>query len=239
MEGHLTGFSLQAFLQVVEAEGKTCALRVTSGDRVGQLYFAQGRLVGAQAGSLAGLPAVHEVLRWPAPAIDVDETPASGLGQMDRPVAAVLLAQAVATDEQQLESSPGAGSENGVPLQSALDRLRDDVPEFVSTDVVSYESGLSIGGRSIDPDFDGSVAAASYAEVVKSNRVALELLGLGADSAEDVLITTDRVYILLRLLGESEYYHFMAITRRGNLGLARALMKKHAPTILRAVGGLT
>jgi hypothetical protein len=237
MEGHLTGFSLQAFLQVVEAEGKTCALRVTSGERVGQLYFAQGRLVGAQAGTLAGLAAVHEVLRWPAPAIDVDETPASGLGQVDRPVAAVLLAQAVATDEQRLVPA-GADGDGGVPLQAALDRLRDDVPEFVSTDVVSYESGLSIGGRSIDPDFDGSVAAASYAEVVKSNRLALELLGLGADSAEDVLITTGRVYILLRLLGESEYYHFMAITRRGNLGLARALMKKHAPTILRAVGGL-
>jgi predicted regulator of Ras-like GTPase activity (Roadblock/LC7/MglB family) len=237
MEGHLTGFSLQAFLQVVEAEGKTCALRVTSGDHVGQLYFAQGRLVGAQAGRLAGLPAVHEVLRWPAPAIDVDETPASGLAQMDRPVAAVLLAQAVAADEQQLEPARRADGE-GVPLQASLDRLRDDVPEFVSTDVVSYESGLSIGGRSIDPDFDGSVAAASYAEVVKSNRVALDLLGLGSDSAEDVLITTERIYILLRLLGDSEYYHFMAITRRGNLGLARALMKKHAPTILRAVGGL-
>jgi predicted regulator of Ras-like GTPase activity (Roadblock/LC7/MglB family) len=236
MEGHLTGFSLQAFLQVVEAEGKTCALRVTSGERSGQLYFAQGRLVGAQAGNLAGLQAVHEVLRWPSPAIDVDETPGTGLGQVDRPVAAVLLAQAVATDEQGLD--PAAQDGRGVPLQAALDRLRDDVPEFVSTDVVSYESGLSIGGRSIDPDFDGSVAAASYAEVVKSNRVALELLGLGADSAEDVLITTDRVYILLRLLGDSEYYHFMAITRRGNLGLARALMKKHAPTILRAVGGL-
>jgi hypothetical protein len=103
MESHLTGFSLQAFLQVVEAEGKTCALRVTSGENVGRLYFAQGRLVGAQAGTLAGLPAVHEVLRWPAPVIDIDETPASGLGQIDRPVAAVLLAQAVADDEQHLQ----------------------------------------------------------------------------------------------------------------------------------------
>jgi predicted regulator of Ras-like GTPase activity (Roadblock/LC7/MglB family) len=238
MESHLTGFSLQAFLQVVESEGKTCALRVTSGESVGRLYFAQGRLVGAQAGTLAGLPAVHEVLRWPAPVIDIDETPASGLGEIDRPMAAVLLAQAVADDEQHLR--PLILEDRGAnPLQAALDRLRDDVPEFVSTDVVSYESGLSIGGRSIDPDFDGSVAAASYSEVVKSNRLALDLLGLGSDSAEDVLITTERVYILLRLLGASEYYHFMAITRRGNLGLARALMKKYAPAILRAVGGLS
>lgn len=236
MEGHLTGFSLQAFLQVVEAEGKTCAVRVSSGERVGHLYFAQGRLVGAQAGSASGLPAVHEVLRWPSPAIDVDEAPANGLGPLDRPMAAMLLAQAVENDERQVQ--PLLVEDEEIPLQSALDRLRDDVPEFVSTDVVSFESGLSIGGRSIDPDFDGSVAAASYAEVVKSNRVALDLLGLGADSAEDVLITTAKVYILLRLLGDSEYYHFMAITRRGNLGLARALMKKHAPAILRAVGGL-
>lgn len=122
-------------------------------------------------------------------------------------------------------------------MQEILDRFQAEVPEFVSTDLVNIDSGLSIGGGTADPDFDASIASASFAEVVKSNRRALDLLGLGADSSEDILITTDKVYILIRLLGR-EYCHLLAISRQGNLGLGRVLMKKYAPELLAAVGDL-
>ncbi|MEM7049790.1 MAG: DUF4388 domain-containing protein [Acidobacteriota bacterium] len=122
-------------------------------------------------------------------------------------------------------------------LQSVLDRFRDEVPEFVATDLVNIDSGLSIGGATLDADFDSSVASACYAEVVKSNRRALDLLGLGSDSTEDILISTEKVFLLLRLLG-SEYYHVVAITRKGNLGFARAIMKKFEPALLQAVNQL-
>ncbi len=120
-------------------------------------------------------------------------------------------------------------------VQAILDRFQAEVPEFVSTDLVSVDSGLSIGGGTADPDFDASIASACFAEVVKSNRRALDLLGLGADSSEDILITTEKVYILIRLLG-NEYCHLLAISRQGNLGLGRVLMKKYEPELLAAVG---
>lgn len=119
-------------------------------------------------------------------------------------------------------------------LQQELDRFRDEVPDFVSTDMVNIDSGLSIGGATIDPDFDPSVASACYAEVVKMNRSALDLLGLGANSTEDILVTTTKVNILVRMLG-SEYCHVLAITRKGNLGLARAIMKKYEQVLLKGV----
>ena len=119
-------------------------------------------------------------------------------------------------------------------LQQELDKFRDEVPEFVSTDMVNIESGLSIGGATIDPDFDASVASACYAEVVKLNRRALELLGLGANSTEDLLVTTKKVNILVRMLG-GEYCHVLAISRKANLGLARAIMKKYEQVLLEAV----
>lgn len=122
-------------------------------------------------------------------------------------------------------------------LHKVLETFREEVPEFVSTDIVNIESGLSIGGGSINPDFDASVASASYAEVVKSNHRALDLIGLGGDSTEDILVTTDQIYVLLRMLG-SEYYHVLAVGRKGNLGLARAIMKKYEARLLSAVGEL-
>lgn len=121
-------------------------------------------------------------------------------------------------------------------LPQLLDRFQNEVPGFVSTDVVEIESGMSIGGESIDPDFDSDMASASYAEVVKSNRRALDLLGMDPTTTEDILITTDDVYLLLRELG-NEYYHGLAVARSSNLGMARMLMKKYDPMILEAIRG--
>lgn len=120
-------------------------------------------------------------------------------------------------------------------LHEAIDRFRAEVNAFVSTDIVDIQSGMSIGGGSIDPNFDATVASASYAEVVKSNARALKLLGIDPVSTEDILITTKHAYLMIRLLG-TQYYHGLAISRDGgNLGLARIIMKKYAPVFLDAI----
>lgn len=119
-------------------------------------------------------------------------------------------------------------------LQDVISRFREEIQSFVSTDIVSISSGMSIGGGSIDPHFDATVASASYAEVVKSNARALSLLGMDPDSTEDILITTSDAYILLRLLGK-DYYHGLAIGKDGNLGLARVIMRKYERPFLEEI----
>ncbi|MEN0067387.1 MAG: hypothetical protein AAGA48_34975 [Myxococcota bacterium] len=123
-------------------------------------------------------------------------------------------------------------------IESIIDDFRGEIPGFVSTDIVHIESGMSIGGGSVDPNFDASVASASYAEVVKTNKRALELLGLDPHSTEDILITTDQVYLLIRMLG-TDYYHGLAIARSGNLGLCRAIIKKYATRFLDEIANLS
>jgi predicted regulator of Ras-like GTPase activity (Roadblock/LC7/MglB family) len=117
--------------------------------------------------------------------------------------------------------------------------MKDEVPHFVSTDVVNIESGLSIGGgRSESSLLDAAAASASYAEIVNANRRTLQLLGLDVDSTEDILITTEVLYVLIRMLGP-EYYHGLALSRKGNLGLARAVMKKYESALRQFVGALS
>jgi predicted regulator of Ras-like GTPase activity (Roadblock/LC7/MglB family) len=100
--------------------------------------------------------------------------------------------------------------------------------------VAKFESGLSVAGGSIDPNFDSSLASACYSEVVKSNAQALDLLGLGANSSEDILVSTRDAYLLLRMVGR-EHYHGLAITKHGALGYARSVMKKYEPQFLDAI----
>jgi predicted regulator of Ras-like GTPase activity (Roadblock/LC7/MglB family) len=239
--GFLHGFSLPTFLQLLELERKTCGLRVRANGNEGRLAFHQGRLVDAQSGALRGREAAYEIVAWPEAEIRIEVAEVDGEGPLVESIAHILLDGCRLRDEDRRPAAAAgmellAEGEMNV-LQETLDKFKDDVPEFVSTDIVNFDSGLSIGGRSLDPDFDASVAAASYAEVVKSNRRALELLGLGAESGEDILITTSRVYLLIRLMG-AEYYHFLAITRKGNLGLARAIMKKYETALLRSISDL-
>lgn len=122
-------------------------------------------------------------------------------------------------------------------LNKVLDQFKQEIPEFVSTDIVEIDSGLSIGGGSIFPDFDSDVASASYADVVKANEKALKALG-GNDSVgetEDILITTSKTYILIVIFPNKKYYHGLAITRKGNLAYARIVMKKYQSLFIEAL----
>jgi predicted regulator of Ras-like GTPase activity (Roadblock/LC7/MglB family) len=116
-------------------------------------------------------------------------------------------------------------------VEELLKLFQAEVPEFVSTDVVNIEEGMSVGGGSIDPNFDSSVASAYYANVTKAMIKAIEAIDPGLE-AEDLLITTEGIYILIRLLGDKGYYHGLAITKKGNLGIARVVMKKYKQKII-------
>jgi predicted regulator of Ras-like GTPase activity (Roadblock/LC7/MglB family) len=250
-QGHFRGISLLTVLQVVQLDRTTCTLVVENGGQRGRLHFVDGELVDAETGVLAGTAAAYEIVGWREGDVAIDRATNASRRRIGRPLTAILLDVSKMIDEGRLAPGNGAAAALGSAaggehpsnggnmnrLQQLLDEFRDEVPEFVSTDVVNVESGLSIGGGSVDPNFDASVAAACSAEVVKSNRRSLELLGLGADSTEDILISTRKVYLLIRMLG-AEYYHVLAVSRKGNLGLARAIMKKHEPRLLSAVGEL-
>lgn len=127
--------------------------------------------------------------------------------------------------------SDGDGANASSSLTAALSDFRAEMEHFIATDIVNITSGMSIGGSAVDPNFDASLASAAYSEVIKANRRALDLLELGADSCEDILITTTNAFMLIRLLGR-DHYHGLAIGRKATLGLARAIMKKYEKRLL-------
>jgi predicted regulator of Ras-like GTPase activity (Roadblock/LC7/MglB family) len=236
--GLLRGISLTTVLQVVQLDRVTCTVTVDGDGRSGKLHFHDGELIDAETAELSGTEAAYEIVQWRDANVELAALEATRPRAIEQPLTAILLDVSRMIDEGRGGAGLDGQKEGSMNrLQKLLDDFRDEVPEFVSTDVVNTESGLSIGGGSVDPSFDASVAAACSAEVVKSNRRALELLGLGADSTEDILISTRKVYLLIRMLGK-EYYHVLAVSRKGNLGLARAIMKKHEPRLLAAVGEL-
>ncbi len=69
--GHLSGIGLPTLLQMIEADRKTCSLRVGSGGQVGLLHFRKGELVDAEAGPLTGDAAALVVACWEHAEIEI------------------------------------------------------------------------------------------------------------------------------------------------------------------------
>jgi hypothetical protein len=89
--------------------------------------------------------------------------------------------------------------------------------------LVDYESGMMLGAAGGGRTLNLEIAAAGNTEVVRAKARTLEALGV-REGIEDILITLDRQYHLLRLLarGGSQLFLYLALDRtRANLALAR------------------
>jgi predicted regulator of Ras-like GTPase activity (Roadblock/LC7/MglB family) len=58
---------------------------------------------------------------------------------------------------------------------------------------------------------------------------------LAMGKVEDNLITTDKVYILSRFLGDNSYFWVLSVTRDATLGTIRMLMNEFAPLLWEAI----
>ncbi|MDT3442461.1 MULTISPECIES: hypothetical protein [unclassified Pseudofrankia] len=89
--------------------------------------------------------------------------------------------------------------------------------------LVDYESGMMLGSAGGGRALNLEIAAAGNTDVVRAKARTLEALGI-REGIEDILITVDRQYHVIRLLtrGGSRLFLYLALDRaRANLALAR------------------
>ncbi|NVJ61618.1 MAG: roadblock/LC7 domain-containing protein [Gammaproteobacteria bacterium] len=101
-----------------------------------------------------------------------------------------------------------------------------DLDGFVGGCLVDSDTGLILGKEGED-NFDLNTAAAGNTEVVKAKRKTMKALGIPG-GIEDILITLDSQYHLIRLLkSNSAIFLYVVIDKaKGSLGMARAIAKK-------------
>ncbi|WP_328470956.1 hypothetical protein OHA21_05975 [Actinoplanes sp. NBC_00393] len=96
--------------------------------------------------------------------------------------------------------------------------------------LVDYTSGLTLGVLGGGPTMDMNIAAAGNTDVIRAKVRTLGMLGL-QDGIEDILITLDTQYHLIRLLQEKQhgdaFFLYLSLHKdRANLGLARHQLRK-------------
>ncbi|MCW2936844.1 MAG: hypothetical protein JWM19_7806 [Actinomycetia bacterium] len=96
--------------------------------------------------------------------------------------------------------------------------------------LVDWESGMSLGASGGSKNLDLDVAAAGNSEVIRAKMRTMEALRLD-DAIEDILITLQKQYHLIRLLkgsrnGQGLFLYLVLDREKANLALARHNLKR-------------
>lgn len=94
--------------------------------------------------------------------------------------------------------------------------------------LVDYESGMCLGTAGGGRDLDLEIAAAGNAEVVRHEMRMMATLDMD-DAIEDILVTLNRQYHLIRVLTRDGAYMFLYLAlerERANLALARHALRR-------------
>jgi len=99
----------------------------------------------------------------------------------------------------------------------------------IAVALVDYTSGMALGMLGSSKELDLTIATAGNTDVVRAKLRTLELLKL-KDGIEDILITLDSQYHLIRLLtgrNSQGLFIYLALARnRANLAMARHQVRR-------------
>ena len=115
-------------------------------------------------------------------------------------------------------------------IQDTFDRVAQDVPGFVAASLVDLESGMTLGARSLRPDFDLTAASAYNSEMVKQKLKIMKALKLET-TLEDMLLTLGDQIHLIKLVSPTSFVYLVADRSQANLAIVRNGVNKHTPAL--------
>ncbi|MEU6372668.1 hypothetical protein [Streptomyces sp. NPDC046909] len=114
-------------------------------------------------------------------------------------------------------------------VEVSLKEMMAGVEGSLGAAVVDYTSGMALGTLGGGKDLDLTVAAAGNTDVIRAKVRTMEQLGLKGQ-IEDILITLDRQYHLIRLItgrtGNGLFLYLVLDKARSNLAMARHQLKR-------------
>lgn len=104
--GTLHGFSTGVFVQLVEAEQKTCTIRVFKrrSSKNGVLFFLNGELMDARVNGITGVDAAYAVFSWDDVSFSIQNTCEIRVKKVDADLQAILL-EAMRRKDENAEQS--------------------------------------------------------------------------------------------------------------------------------------
>jgi predicted regulator of Ras-like GTPase activity (Roadblock/LC7/MglB family) len=120
----------------------------------------------------------------------------------------------------------------GSNYEVLLRELTDSIPGAVSASLTGID-GIGIAFYNIDPNFDPTLADAEFATMLGTASRAAQNLAVGG--INELIFSTDKITIILRMIGTDFYLGVGMQGGVGNIGMARLQMRRAVETFNRAL----
>lgn len=111
-------------------------------------------------------------------------------------------------------------------IDDVMQEFLSSVDEVLMSMIVNLDDAIPITGHTTDESIDVSIPLAYLTEVARKAMSATENANLGV--CEDILLTTNEHFIIVRIIPNSDYVHIVVLTRKGNWGVTKITMGKFA-----------
>ncbi|HEY4059010.1 MAG TPA: hypothetical protein VGM39_20485 [Kofleriaceae bacterium] len=112
-------------------------------------------------------------------------------------------------------------------IVETFDRIANDLPGFMAASLVDLESGMTLGLKSLRPDFDLAAASAYNSEMVKQKLKIMRALNLKT-TLEDMLLTLGDQIHVIKLVGQNAFIYLAVDRSQSNLAIVRNVLQKNA-----------
>lgn len=107
-----------------------------------------------------------------------------------------------------------------------FEKIATEIPGFLAASLVDIESGMTLGLKSLRPDFDLAAASAYNSEMVKQKMKIMKALNLRT-TIEDMLITLGDQIHLIRMVTPSTFIYLAADRSTCNIAIVRNTVNKN------------
>ena len=217
IRGRLSDMSLPTLVQMTCQEATQARLSIDHGDATAALFFQGGDLVHAVLDQgqdeYLGEEVVYRILQWDDGEFELEPGIPSPAHTVDTPWSTLLMDGLQRRDEARWDSLQNDDIEEEYEmaenLNDILQDLKTQVPGFIAASVTGMD-GLGIAEMSGKGDNVADINAQMTLLIKLVDTTVGKLMG---DKLDHGVLTTDKAYLVWRLLPGGEYY----------LGLAGAL----------------
>jgi hypothetical protein len=116
-------------------------------------------------------------------------------------------------------------------IVDAFERVAADLPGFMAASLVDIDSGMTLGLKSVRPDFDLAAASAYNSEMVKQKLKIMKALNLKTH-LEDMLLTLGDQIHVIKIVGPTTFIYLAVDRSQSNLAIVRNVLTKNVSSFI-------
>lgn len=115
-------------------------------------------------------------------------------------------------------------------IVETFEKMASEIPGFIAASLVDLDSGMTLGLKSLRPDFDLAAASAYNSEMVKQKLKIMKSLNLKTHLEDMILTLGDQIH-MIRLVGNSMFIYLAADRASCNLAIVRTAVQKNVGSL--------